>query len=184
MDPLPPAQAVELVPHRPEWAQTAEAEAARLGAALGPVLVTVHHIGSTAIPAIRAKPILDLIPVVTTLDALDATQDALRAAGYLWHGEFGIAGRRFCTRIDVATGKRIVHLHAFADGDAEITRHLAFRDYLRTHPAIAQAYKTEKLRAAAATPDDSQAYNAGKNDWIKRVEREALDWASIRPPAP
>jgi GrpB-like predicted nucleotidyltransferase (UPF0157 family) len=185
MDDIPGPIPVELVPHRPEWAGMAHAEAARLKTALDDVLRTVHHIGSTAIPGIRAKPIVDLIPIVTNLAELDAAKEAVRALGYRWHGEFGLAGRRYCTLSDPATAKRKVQLHCYAEGDASIARHLAFRDFLRAHPDKAKEYETEKLRAASLQPHDTNLYNDEKNDWIKRVECEAFAWwRSTRPPAP
>ena len=141
--------------------------------ALGRVLVTVHHIGSTSIPGIRAKPIIDLIPVATDLPAFDRSLPRLQALGYECLGEFGLPGRRYCRRNDPATGKRACQLHCYAAGSPEIDRHVAFADYLRAHPAIAKDYEAEKLRAAALHPDNTLDYNDAKNDWIKRVERGA-----------
>jgi len=182
VDDRPDPVAVELVPHRAEWAAMAEAETARLKAALGDALRTVHHIGSTAIPEIMAKPIVDLIPIVTSLSALDAEKESVRELGYRWHGEYGITRRRFCTLADAVTGKRKFQLHCFAAGDAEVARHLAFRDYLLAHPQIAKEYESEKIRAAARAPHDSNAYNAEKNDWIKWIERDAQAWRRATPP--
>lgn len=167
---------VELVPHSPQWAEMARDETARLRDALGSVLVTVHHIGSTSIPGIMAKPIIDLIPVAVGLDALDAAQPKLEALGYRWFGEFGLPGRRYCWRKDPMTGKRAVQLHCYAKGWPEIDRHLAFADYLRAHPAIAKDYEAEKVRAAALHPDNTLDYNAAKDGWIKRTEADALIW--------
>lgn len=167
---------VELVPPSPQWQAMAAAEIAALHAALGDVLVTVHHIGSTSIPGIKAKPIIDLIPVATDLASLDAALPALTPLGYECLGEFGLPGRRYCRRNDPATGKRAVQLHCYAQGWGEIDRHLAFRDYLRAHPQIAKAYEAEKIRAAALHPDNTLDYNDAKNDWIKATERDALAW--------
>ena len=176
IDPPPAKLAVELVPHRPEWADMAMAESARLKDALADVLLTVHHVGSTAIPGILAKSIVDLIPVVTDLPGLDMREDAIRGLGYKWYGEFGLAGRRYCTFNDPETGKRKFQLHCYASGAEGLPRHLAFRDYLLTHPLVANEYEAEKVRAAALHPDDVMAYNGAKNEWIKRTERDALAW--------
>jgi GrpB-like predicted nucleotidyltransferase (UPF0157 family) len=181
MEEAPQIIPVELVPHSPKWAEMAAAESARLKVALGDTLLTVHHIGSTSIPGIMAKPIVDLIPVVSDLMSLDAKVNALRTLGYRWHGEFGLTGRRYCTWTDPKTGRRIFQLHCYAQGAAEMPRHLAFRDYLLAHPAIAKAYETEKLRAASIRSDDTQAYNEQKNAWIQRVEKDALAWYASRP---
>jgi GrpB-like predicted nucleotidyltransferase (UPF0157 family) len=178
MEEKPDIIAVQLAPHRAEWADMAKAESARLKAALGDNIVTVHHVGSTAIPGIMAKPIIDLMPIVRDLAALDAKENAVRGLGYKWHGEFGLEGRRFCTFADATTGKRTFQLHFFEDGNSvDVRNMLTFRDYLRAHPFIAKAYEMEKLRAASAQPNDTTLYNKEKNDWIKRTEADALVWA-------
>ncbi len=171
---MPAPIPVELVPHAPEWAGRAAAEAARLEGALGDTLVAVHHIGSTAIPGIAAKPIIDLLPEVTALAALDGKRPAIEALGYQWWGEYGIPGRRYCSLSTAATGKRLIQLHFFASGAPDIARHLAFRDHLRRHPEIARAYEAEKRRARDLHPDDSHAYTDEKAAWIRTMEAEAL----------
>jgi GrpB-like predicted nucleotidyltransferase (UPF0157 family) len=171
---------VELVPHSPHWAGMAARETVRLKAALGDELVAVHHIGSTAIPGIMAKPVVDLIPLVRSLARLDELESAVRALGYKWFGEFGLRGRRYCYLRDGETGQRLFQLHCYQSGADEVPRHLAFRDYLLAHPAIAREYETEKMRAAAIRPHDVNAYNDEKNDWIKRVEKDALAWDAQR----
>ena len=100
---------VELVAHDPRWSRTADREADFLASTLGELLITVHHIGSTAIPDILAKPIVDLIPVVRSLTQFDASQSLLRELGYEWWGELGLLGRRYCTKDD-AVGRRFVLL--------------------------------------------------------------------------
>lgn len=174
MDVSAERHAVELVDPQPDWAEKARAESERLRSAMGDTLVVVHHIGSTSIPGIRAKPVIDLLPLVASLDALDAREAAVTALGYEWCGEFGLPGRRFL-RMN-RDGKRAFNVHCYEQSDSEATRHLAFRDYLRAHPEIAKAYEAEKIRAAAICPDDVNAYNDQKNAWIKETERKALEW--------
>ena len=170
---MPPPIPVRLTSHDPAWAVRAEAEASRLRQAIGDVS-EIHHIGSAAIPGIVAKPIIDLLVVAPSLAALDTARPRLEALGYAWLGEYGLAGRRYCTLSDRDTGARIVQLHAYARGDRSIDRHLAFRDHLRARPDAAAAYACEKQRCAALHPQDSHAYTDCKSDWIRRVEAQAL----------
>ncbi len=157
--------------HDEGWRSAAEAEAGRLLAA-SDALVAVHHIGSTAIPGIMAKPVIDLLGITPDLSRLDRQRRAIEALGYDWRGEYGLAGRRYCTRSD-GSGRRF-HLHCYEDGDPAAARHLAFRDYLRAFPDVATAYEQEKLRCAALHHADGHSYTDCKSAWIRRVEQEAL----------
>jgi GrpB-like predicted nucleotidyltransferase (UPF0157 family) len=167
---------VELHPHSPDWSAMALQESELLRKVLGGILITVHHIGSTSIPGIVAKPIVDLIPVVTELHSLDRKLLRMEAIGYECLGEFGLPGRRYCRRNDRLTGKRAYQLHCYAADSPEIDHHLAFANHLRTNPALAREYKAEKIRAAALHPDDTHGYSDAKSDRIRRVEQEALQW--------
>jgi GrpB-like predicted nucleotidyltransferase (UPF0157 family) len=169
---------VELVPHDPAWAAQAAAESGRLVHAIGPTLIRIEHVGSTSIPGILAKPIIDLQPIVTSLAELDARQPQVEALGYIWRGEWGIPGRRYCIR--EADGRRLFHVHCHQLGHPEIARTLVFRDYLRAHPQEAKAYETLKLACAAAHPDDILAYSNAKGDWIRACIARAEAWAAAR----
>lgn len=173
---MPISLAVE--PHRDSWNRDFEVEAAKIRSALGDVLVVVHHIGSTAIPGIYAKPIIDILPEVTSLEALDARADDMRALGYEAMGEFGIPGRRYF-RKDDSSGIRTHHVHAFAHRSPQVPRHLAFRDYLIAHAETARAYSNLKRRLVQTCNGDIEAYMDGKNLFIKDVERKALEWAGV-----
>jgi GrpB-like predicted nucleotidyltransferase (UPF0157 family) len=169
---------VELVGHDPAWAAQAEAESARLSQTIGETLICIEHIGSTSVPGIVAKPTIDLMPIVKSLAELDARQTSIEALGYVWRGEFGIPGRRYCIREE--RGRRLFHVHCQQVDHPEIARTLVFRDYLRADPEEARAYEAQKRVAAAAHPDDTLAYSKAKSDWIGACIERATTWAAAR----
>lgn len=169
------ADRIVVVAYDPAWPAEFEAEAQRIARALGSNVVALHHIGSTAIPGMFAKPILDILLEVDDLARLDRETGALQALGYEAMGEFGIPRRRYFRKSNAA-GVRTHHLHAFQVGDAEIERRLAFRDYLIAHPAAAQAYGALKQELARRHADERQAYMDGKDAFVKEQEAKALQW--------
>jgi GrpB-like predicted nucleotidyltransferase (UPF0157 family) len=170
------ATRVTLEPHNPEWARMAAEESARIAGALDELLVTTHHIGSTSIVGIAAKPTVDLMPAVRPDADIDACRRPMEMLGYLWRGEFGIPGRRYC--VLERDGQRLFHVHIFPDGHANITTQLMFRDYLRAHRDEAVGYEAIKREAAAAHPWDSLAYNDHKSAWILACQQRAAAWAA------
>lgn len=166
---------IVLVPHDTAWAAAFAREAAAIAAALADLPVELQHIGSTAIPEIVAKPVLDLLAVVPRVASLDTRTDRLAALGYEALGEFGIPGRRYF-RKDSAAGMRTHQLHAFDAGSPEAQRHLDFRDYLRAFPAEAAAYATLKQHLARRHRNDGRAYSDGKTEFVRAVERRAAAW--------
>ncbi len=167
---------VRVVPHNPEWQQEFQREAERIGASLSDTVATVHHVGSTAIPTIYAKPIIDILLVVQNVTALDEKQSLMEALGYEALGEFGIPERRFFRR-DNTSRDRTHQVHAFPNGSPQIHRHLAFRDYVIAHPDVAQEYSDLKRDLAAKHPDDIEAYMDGKDEFIKAIDERG---ASVR----
>ena len=163
---------IYMVPHDPNWRQEFEREAAQITAVLGGGVITVHHIGSTAIPGIYAKPVLDMLLVVHDHAALDEKQAQMEALGYEARGEFGIPGRRYFRRNN-ALGDRTHQVHAFEQGSPQIDRHLAFRDYMIAHPEAAQKYSGLKRELAAKHPNDMEAYMDGKDEFIQEIDRQA-----------
>jgi GrpB-like predicted nucleotidyltransferase (UPF0157 family) len=131
----------------------------------------VHHIGSTAVPGLAAKPIIDIVLEVSDLAALDAHNSQMEEIGYKPRGEFGIPGRRYFQK---GGDNRTHHLHAFLRGDPNVVRHIAFRDYLRRHPEVAREYGDLKRRVARTCDNDVERYCDGKDAYVKRVEAMAV----------
>lgn len=167
-------RSVSLLPWTPHWAVRAGALIADLHAVAPEAFRALHHVGSTAVPGLRAKPVIDLLGETGGLAMIEAARPALEGLGWRWRGENGVAGRRYFTRDDPQTGARDAHLHVHAAGDPMIAWHLAFRDRLRAEPATAAAYEREKLRCAALHPDDSGAYAACKKAWTDGAAAEAV----------
>ena len=165
---------VQVVPYDPSWPSRYRREAALLREALGDCLVEIHHIGSTSVPGLWAKPIIDLLPVVTAVEEADRRRAALEALGYEYLGEFGIPGRRYLRK---GGDHRTHQVHLFGrESRDEIRRHLAVPAYLRCHPDAARDYAQLKRRLARRFPRDIDGYCDGKDAFVKALERAALDW--------
>jgi GrpB-like predicted nucleotidyltransferase (UPF0157 family) len=154
---------VEVVPHDPNWSKLFRVEADQVAVVLGREVVAIHHIGSTAIPGISAKPIIDILVEVYDIEKIDEFDE-----------EIGIPGRRFFIKGDDST--RTHHVHVFQTGDPEVERHLNFRDYMIAHPEVAQAYSRLKEELARKFPEDIKGYIEGKDGFIKEMDRRAAAW--------
>lgn len=170
---------VTVVAYRPEWPAAYHKEEQALRRILGEALVEIHHIGSTAVPGLAAKPIIDILPVVTKLSAVDERNQAFIALGYEPMGEFGLPGRRYFRK---GNPLRSHQVHIFEQANqAAIIRHIALRDYLRAHPRTARRYGELKRRLAIRFPDDIAGYCQAKDGFVKQLEQTALSWWRARP---
>jgi GrpB-like predicted nucleotidyltransferase (UPF0157 family)/GNAT superfamily N-acetyltransferase len=165
---------VEVVPYDPQWPARFAEESAAVHAALGDTVIRIEHIGSTSVPGLAAKPIIDMLPLVRSVAELGGRIPAMAAIGYLPRGEFGLPGR--CYFVKGTAYARRVHCHAYAIDHPEVERHLAFRDYLRAHPVARDAYAALKIEMAQRHPADIVAYMDGKDALIKQLEAESLRW--------
>ncbi len=168
-------RSVVVIPHDLNWQHDFLAESRNLKIALGDNLLNIYHIGSTSIPTIYAKPIIDILGAVKDLAKVDDLNNEIAALGYINMGEFGIAGRRFL-RKDNAAGIRTHHVHIFELGSPQIDRHLAFRDYLRVHLEDAQKYSELKQQLARQYSADIERYMDGKDEFIRAIDRKAAEW--------
>lgn len=172
------------MPYDPAWKVEFQEASDHVSQALDDNVLAIHHIGSTAIPGIHAKPIIDILLLVADINMLDEQSPAMERLGYEAMGEFGIEGRRYFRKED-ASGTRTHHVHAFERGDPEYERHLAFRDYMIAHPEKAQQYSHLKQKLAQAHPEDIEAYMDGKDPFIKEHEAKAIAWqASLKRVSP
>ena len=170
----PEQREVELVPHNPEWSQLAEEEAKRILEQLSISVIGIYHIGSTSVPGIKAKPILDFVIEVEDLDEFIQSAEALEELGYISKGEYGIPGRQFFTKD--TDGERSHHLHVFQQGHPDIERHLVFRDFLRANLEAAREYEKIKEKLAKRFPQKSGSYTEAKSDFILSMDEVARYW--------
>jgi GrpB-like predicted nucleotidyltransferase (UPF0157 family) len=166
---------VEVVPHNLNWRNLFEIESKQIAIALGENITAIHHIGSTSIETIYAKPIIDILVEVSSIAKVDEQNSSMQSLGYQCMGEFGIKERRFFLKNNFA-GIRTYHVHIFEANSAQITRHLTFRDYLNIHLEDAQAYSILKRSLAEKYPDDIERYMDGKHEFIQEIDRKAAEW--------
>ena len=160
--------------YNPNWPLMFQKEAQLLSDTLGDLIVKVHHIGSTSVPGLKAKPIIDIILEVSDLNLLDKQNAEMEELGYEAKGEYGIPRRRYFRK---GGDRRTHHIHSFQTGDNNILRHVAFRDYLIAHPEIAAEYAQLKSAIAARCDNDMGRYCDEKDPFIQLHEKRAIRWA-------
>jgi GrpB-like predicted nucleotidyltransferase (UPF0157 family) len=164
------SKTVRVVPYDERWPALFEAEAKRIIEAIEHARLpslAVEHVGSTAVPALVAKPILDIAagrPARTTPSEYIAAFESL---GYVYRGDGGLPGREFFRR----GALRSHHVHLVEWNGTHWMRYLRFRDALRDNPALRDAYGELKQSLASKYPRDREAYIAGKTDFVERVVR-------------
>ena len=175
---------VKLVPHEEAWEREAEETVRRLRSLLGDAAADIRHVGSTAIPSIMAKPILDIAVAAADFDAVLARRQALEDAGFFLRPS-SIENQLLFACGSYATGEgdeQTHFIHVVKKDGPDWRNYLNFRDYLRANPEEAKAYETLKLSLAAAAPDDPgrEKYTAGKHEFIRRTLEKAAAWAAER----
>lgn len=170
--------AVRIVDHDARWPEQAEAELRRIEGALGEVARRLEHVGSTAVPGLAAKPILDLQLSVEALQARERYVEPLERLGYLFAPAPESPDRHFFAR--PPQRPRTHHLHVVeADSEQELS-HIAVRDFLRTHRDEAACYAALKREVVARHPQDRLAYIEGKDAYVTALEERAVTWARGR----
>jgi len=160
------AEPIRVVDYDPAWPELFEALAARALAALGDVALRADHVGSTAVPGLAAKPIVDLDVVVAGPGDVRTAVGRLATIGYVHRGDLGIPGREAFRPPD---GDPPHHLYVVVDGNLAHRRHLALRDHLRADPDAAERYATLKRRLADRHRYDVDAYTEAKDEFIVPV---------------
>jgi GrpB-like predicted nucleotidyltransferase (UPF0157 family) len=166
---------IELAAYDPRWPAEFAAEEARIRAILPSKLVlAIEHFGSTAIPGLAAKPIIDILIAVTSLaEAREHAIPPLEAMGYSYWRENPKTDRLFLVKgLPPRADRRTHHIH-MTQTNSELWQRLLFRDYLRLHPVEARTYEQLKRILAANYHEDREAYTAAKTDYIQEVMKKA-----------
>jgi GrpB-like predicted nucleotidyltransferase (UPF0157 family) len=168
---------LEVVDYDPCWPARFEAEAVRVRAALGDDVIAVEHMGSTAVPALAAKPVIDMSVGLRRAELSEDQVVSMQRLGYEYLGENGLPGRLFFRKDDA--GRRTHHVHAVEHEGEHWHRHRAFRDYLRAHPDEAGRYAAEKRRLAAESTTHGE-YWERKQQFVDALFGRAWEWYGER----
>jgi GrpB-like predicted nucleotidyltransferase (UPF0157 family) len=139
----------------------------------------MHHVGSTSVPGLGAKPIIDIAVDLLDYPLPQSVIAAMEALGYTHMGEYGITGRHYFKRYQGSRRQPgsddgvMVHVHAYSPGNEELTRHIIFRDYLRAHPEAARDYETLKRDLASKYADQREVYTESKTGFVQEILRKA-----------
>ena len=167
--------AIRIVNYDPGWPALAAAEVRAIQEVLGEVGVRVEHVGSTAVPGLAAKPILDFQLSVDALEPAGRYAEPLKRLGYVFIPTDDV--REYPLYARPPERPRTHHLHVCAAGSQHELRHLAVRDFLRAHPEEAARYAALKRDVVARHPEDRLAYIAGKEAYVTALEPRAVAWA-------
>ncbi len=163
---------IRIEPYDTVWALRFAALKDRLTSALGPLALRVEHVGSTAVPGLSAKPVIDIDVVIADETGLGEVICALRQLGYEHQGDLGIAGRE-AFRLDRVAEAGAHHVYVCRESGRELQRHLVFRDYLIAHPERAAEYGQLKQALAQRLGEDREAYTEAKAEFVEAILREA-----------
>ena len=159
---------VVVVAYDPRWKTEFEKIKSPIAEVLGNLAIAIEHVGSTSVPGLWAKPIIDLDVVIPNRDCLEQVISKLKSIGYRHEGDLGIPGREaFC--YDNKPEYMQHHLYVCCQDSEELHRHLAFRNYLRSHPDAAEEYGKVKREAAQKFPEDIDSYIDFKSNAIQKI---------------
>ncbi|WP_308636395.1 GrpB family protein [Paenibacillus silvisoli] len=159
-----------------QWALRFQEEVRQLSSLFGGIITRFEHFGSTSVPGMKAKPVIDMMCIVSDIALVDAFNARMQALGYDAAGEWGIAGRRLFRK----DGEhRTHHIHVYQSDNPQIERHLIFRDYLLAHPEEAARYSRFKEELAHRYEHTSE-YSPAKKAFVSDMEKLALAWHANR----
>ncbi len=164
---------IRILQYDSRWRRIYEEEKAKILGVVGHWVVAIEHIGSTAVPGLGAKPIIDIIAALGRLPDIENCIRPLQSIGYEYLGEYGMPGRHFLRKPPGDATARTHHLHIVEDESDLWEKHILFRDYLRTHPEVAHKYYDLKKDFANKYGSNRDAYTEAKTSFIESVVRKA-----------
>lgn len=159
---------VVVLPYDPQWPAEFDAIRQELEAVIGDLILGVEHVGSTSVPGLSAKPIIDIDVVIRDYGLFDEVMGRLRSVGYQHEGDLGIRDRE-AFRYDNKPHLRQHHLYVCPQFSEELHRHITFRDYLRTHPQAVKQYSKVKEEGARLYPESMEDYIQYKSPCIEEM---------------
>lgn len=141
----------------------------------GEMAISIEHIGSTSVPGMKAKPIIDVLVIVKTIKGLDKQRERMIKSGYDW-GENYIAPDTLIFFKLGEDGEKLENIHVCEEGAIKIKQFLTMRDYLRSHPKKVEEYSKVKQESRDKNPDDYPAYRSAKAPFLEKLEQEAYEW--------
>lgn len=165
---------IRLTEYREDWAEMFQNEAKFLKTIFGDEIIQFEHFGSTAVYGMKAKPVIDMMCIVKSIDKVDIFNNQMANIGYDIAGEWGITGRRLFRK---GGENRSHHIHFYQFDNSEITRHLIFRDYLKSHPSEVAKYSRFKEELAQRY-DTTSHYSPAKKKFVSELEQKTLKWFS------
>ena len=173
------AGSIVISDYDPNWPALFEEERRKIRNALGPFALAIEHIGSTAVPGLPSKPLIDLLVGVPSLqEAQERWIEPIKALGYTYVPEYAswLPGELFFRK--GPPGPWTHHVHLMEPSNPRWEALLVFRDYLRAHPEAARAYANIKQALAASSKDDIKAYTTGKNTFVAEATAKARAWSA------
>ena len=158
---------IYLAEYSPEWKELFLSEERLIRSAIAEIVQEIHHIGSTSVPRMPGKPVLDIGIGLAQHGDGHRSVGPLEGLGYEYKGDYGIPGRFYFRK--TSSGRRTHQIHMFEAGDQHLRDHLLFRDYLIGHPDEAEEYAKLKRRLIDASQGDITRYSEGKDDFVRRV---------------
>ena len=161
-------KSVVVLPYDEQWEQAFAHIKDEIQGALGSLALKIEHVGSTSVRGLSAKPIIDIDVVIKDYSVFDAVAAALEEIGYHYEGDLGISGRE-AFKYDGKEHLQKHHLYVCPQDSAELKRHVAFRNYLRSHPEAVRKYSRIKEEGAALYPNDIEKYIQHKSSFIEKI---------------